>query len=1213
MRNFLFVSLVALLLASCSSGSSPILPDSMNPGQGDPNLTASSQPVETGRMLWGMWECTVDLENETIEAVPLRSAETHFNVVMDMNDNPACVSFEDFSIDKTHNTIGLDVLLYHPYPAKQNLAGFDVHGIMIASGSVTGFNDPSIVMAGPQDPRILNPDGLTRWWNPVEFNHGENIFSYNDGDLGISYEIGQYNATLNGYRVFSDDLGNTEYAGNMNFNDRLSFSTDAVHSRHYEVWFPVNGEKFVIKFNYAIDASWYPIPNYNQGDPVTIPTDFLPQANQEEPFWVVTDIINNSLYFESSSNKGGSALIQVKVFDWQGMLGAGDIANEIAGVMLESPTGYQGLAHGVLIDPGAGSKTFATYEVTLDGANLLDNSGLDGLITVVSAHGDYQPTTTGFSGSAPLAFYKLFTVSNISPTENPENISPEANALMGIESPVTIGTLVSFDATGSHDADGQITDYMWDFDNNGVFGDSYDAGTDAQPWVIFNTPGDYWIDLKVTDNNGASDTLDEKILLTVLDTPNLPPVAIATPDNTDVMVDEVVSFNGTLSYDPDGTITAWEWDFDNDGIFGDVYDGGTDGMPEFSFSSGGDHFVNLQVTDDEGASDTLNEKIMITVTDPQNASPVAVATSNKDESLVGEVISFNGSNSYDPDGTVVSWEWDFDNDGVFGDPYDGGTDQMPQFSFNSGGNYFVNLRVTDNEGVTDTLDEKIFITVADVQNDEPIAIATSNTNNVMVGEVVTFNGSFSYDPDGTVVLWEWDFDNDGIFGDVYGGGTDQKPEYIFSTSGDHYVNLRVTDNEDASDTLDEKILIIVTSTSNQSPVAIATPNKNEAEVGEVVTFNGSYSYDPDGSIVSWEWDFDNDGIFGDTYGGGTDQAPEFSFGAAGGHYVNLRVTDNEGAVDTLNQKILITVTDPQNMAPFAFAYADTYNAEIGEVVTFNGSYSFDPDGTVVAWDWDFNDDGIFGDSYGGGSDQMPQFSFSTQGNHYVDLRVTDNLGAIDTLNQKILIVVSSSQNTPPVAIASADKYVAEVGEIITFDGSASYDSDGTIISWAWDFNDDGIYGDSYTGGSDQEPQLAYPAPGNYFVDLRVTDNDGATDTLDQTIHIVVVAQGDNMPPVAVATVNKTWAWVGQQLIFKGHHSYDVDGYVVSWEWDFDGDGIYGDAYSGGQESKPHVVYEDTGTYYVNLRVTDNEGATDTLETPIAVNIMSPPGQGHWDD
>jgi hypothetical protein len=97
-----------------------------------------------------------------------------------------------------------------------------------------------------------------------------------------------------------------------------------------------------------------------------------------------------------------------------------------------------------------------------------------------------------------------------------------------------------------------------------------------------------------------------------------------------------------------------------------------------------------------------------------------------------------------------------------------------------------------------------------------------------------------------------------------------------------------------------------------------------------------------------------------------------------------------------------------------------------------------------------------------------------------------------------LSVVYGGLNQPPVADANGP-YSGEVGELITLDGSGSWDPDGdhTIISWEWDLDNDGTHDDA----SGQTVQHAWSSPGLYVVSLVVTDEAGVTDISETTVTI----------------------------------------------------------------------------------------------------------------
>jgi PKD repeat protein len=110
----------------------------------------------------------------------------------------------------------------------------------------------------------------------------------------------------------------------------------------------------------------------------------------------------------------------------------------------------------------------------------------------------------------------------------------------------------------------------------------------------------------------------------------------------------------------------------------------------------------------------------------------------------------------------------------------------------------------------------------------------------------------------------------------------------------------------------------------------------------------------------------------------------------------------------------------------------------------------------------------------------------------VTLTVTDNEGLTHSATYPVQIDLPVVK-LPPLAVVTAP-VTATVSQTITFDGSASTDNDGSIVSYGWDF------GDGTTATGDIVPHL-YEIAGTYLVSLTVTDNDGLTTTVMASIEI----------------------------------------------------------------------------------------------------------------
>ncbi len=87
-------------------------------------------------------------------------------------------------------------------------------------------------------------------------------------------------------------------------------------------------------------------------------------------------------------------------------------------------------------------------------------------------------------------------------------------------------------------------------------------------------------------------------------------------------------------------------------------------------------------------------------------------------------------------------------------------------------------------------------------------------------------------------------------------------------------------------------------------------------------------------------------------------------------------------------------------------------------------------------------------------------------------------------------------NQAPVAEAGGP-YTGDAGTLIPLDGSGSRDVDGSLVSYAWDLDDDGLYDDA----SGYTAEFSATAAGSFTIRLRVTDDDGATATDTATVTV----------------------------------------------------------------------------------------------------------------
>jgi len=286
--------------------------------------------------------------------------------------------------------------------------------------------------------------------------------------------------------------------------------------------------------------------------------------------------------------------------------------------------------------------------------------------------------------------------------------------------------------------------------------------------------------------------------------------------------------------------------------------------------------------------------------------------------------------------------------------------------------------------------------------------------------------------------------------------------------------------------------------------------------GVVTSLDGSGSTDPNGSIVSWEWDLDGDGMFDDASG----PLPNPTFPQNFVGVIGLKVTDNDGRTDVDYAWIdVANANSPPTIDSFSPPFVDPIN--LGVTVPFQLTSS-DPDNdSPLTTDWFVNGSPVF---------TGPNFNYnpilpSEVGMNIVQAVVSDNNPQGGSLSQFWGVPVLADNN-PPLADAGPNQVVT-TGDTVNLDGSGSSDPDMNPLTFSWSM--------TVPPGSTavlSDPTIVNPTfdadlPGDYVAELIV--NDGIDDSAPDSVTITA-----NFPSADLEltkTVNNPTPNVGDPITF----------------------------------------------------------------------------------
>ncbi|MFL0457507.1 PKD domain-containing protein [Brachybacterium paraconglomeratum] len=540
----------------------------------------------------------------------------------------------------------------------------------------------------------------------------------------------------------------------------------------------------------------------------------------------------------------------------------------------------------------------------------------------------------------------------------------------------------------------------------------------------------------------------------------------ATADELEVAVDAQDSTpNG------DAAIAEYRWDF------GDGSPEATGVAATHAYSTSGTYTVTLTVVDSNGLIATSVQTVNV-------LGPNLAPTARIETSVAGLTVTADGAGSTDPDGEIVSYEWDWGDGETSSGPVD-------SHQYAEAGFYTVTLTVTDDRGGAAETAERVTVTHSD-----PTAQFTASTS----GLIADVDASGSSAADGASLTYSWDW------GDGTTSAAGPTASHSYSDDGEYTITLTVTDSYGSTAETTHSVVVtseeFVGSDSFERSVASGW---GSADVGGAWTSTGWKSAamsvgDGVGSMVlapgagrdmvlagtslsdsstSMAYTLDGGPSTGALYFGAKSR-----YGAGGHAYRSLAWHRADGSLWLVIQRDeSVLAVLPTSMR---WVEGDSFRLRtevVGEdSATIRMKVWVDGAAEPAGWQLETTDTSAEALTAAGASSVYLYRSGSSSGQN--PIRVDDYR------LQDLGVPGEPVENLAPVA-----GFTSSVSGLdVSVDGAASSDEDGSIVSYAWDFGD----GATATGVTASHE---YAEAGTYDVSLTVTDDEGATHGVTQSVTV----------------------------------------------------------------------------------------------------------------
>jgi len=625
-----------------------------------------------------------------------------------------------------------------------------------------------------------------------------------------------------------------------------------------------------------------------------------------------------------------------------------------------------------------------------------------------------------------------------------------------------------------------------------------------------------------------------------------------------------------------GDITGYHWTIDKPDGSSDTFNGA---KQTFEFDIGKATYpIKLTVTDnnDRVSQPTLG-KIKI-----RSLFPVAKFTATPVKGQAPLTVTLDATESYDPDGTIVSYEWITTQDVEKG--------KKSSVTFDKPMTHKITLIVTDNDGDVGSANENVTVCQANMTVTDDEGNEVNDITSLVAPVTLQLEAS-----DSTTYQWSGECKK---YGYTLSNSSEKKATLTFGSDNICTVKLSIRNKYDCEADTEKKFEVKAKPTAKIHKAEVLPFScVREDNLPLQLSLDASDSYDTDGNISQYEWKVcpgDKADCAKPELKTGKGQIAEIPVEKIGPYAAMLTVTDNDGLQSEASIKIELEKFRVKNCPPVPVALVKpTFAKGPPLTVELDGSQSYDLYGEngdqIAKYEWL-----SYPDNQPIAVGEKASFTYPKSGEYLIILKVTDQLDAEVTNKsepQKVIV------NYPPIAEIKLTTTEEKSGRVtVNVDGSASRDPDGHITDYQWTSSD------GKTAKGKAAASFTY-VPGKYTIELTVADNHQVTRTASkQTVPFRPIAKFTTKQKVIEPEAD------GKFLLYlDASDSIDPDGGTIKR---YDGIVIYpdGSRVPFDEEEPQHPLknhyVEECGDYQIILMVTDDEGKeSHPEEKPVKVNCQ----------